>query len=125
MASKRIFVVDDDEMLCEMIKIHFAENSHHEVHSFNTGEDCLANMHLSPQIVILDFELNSEVAEAKNGLQVLEEIKEVDSNVCVIMLSSQSHYGKAAQTIVKGALGYVEKNDDAFSNIDKILASLN
>ncbi len=41
------------------------------------------------------------------------------------MLSSQAQYGMALQTIVKGALEYVVKDNDAFKRIDAILASLN
>ena len=40
------------------------------------------------------------------------------------MLSSQKSYGKAAQTIQKGALEYVMKDEQAFKNIDAILNSM-
>ncbi len=40
------------------------------------------------------------------------------------MLSSQSQYGKALQTIIKGALEYVVKDDAAFKKIDRILEGL-
>ncbi len=72
----------------------------------------------------MDFQLNSIDPDAKDGLEVLQKIKEFEKTICVIMLSSQDHYGKATQTIIKGALEYVVKNDEAFVQIDKILANL-
>ena len=125
MASKKIFLVDDDEMMCELLKIHFEQNSRHEIHVFHTGEECVESLILEPQVIILDYQLNAVVESAKDGLQILKSIKQFDPNVCVIMLSSQDQYGKAAQTIVKGAIEYVVKDDNTFSHIDKILKSLN
>ena len=57
-------------------------------------------------------------------LEILQQIKKADKKICVIMLSSQSQYGKALQTIIKGALEYVVKDDAAFKKIDRILEGL-
>lgn len=120
----RIFVVDDDEMIREMLSSHLAKNLRYEIHVFSTGEDCLGNLHLNPDVVILDFELNTVIPDAEDGLHILQRIKNENEQICVIMLSSQTHYGKATQTIIKGAIQYVIKDDNAFGNIDKILKSL-
>jgi len=125
MASKKIFVVDDDEMMCEMLRIHLSENPRLDVYIYNTGEECVKNLHLEPEVIILDYELNTVVPDAEDGLKILKKIKAIEKDTCVIMLSSQTHYGRATQTIMKGAIEYVVKDDNAFSNIDKILNSLN
>ena len=45
--SKLLFLVDDDEILVEtMSKYLGREFGHYELMTFNTGEDCLKNMHL-------------------------------------------------------------------------------
>ncbi|MEQ8325092.1 MAG: response regulator [Vicingaceae bacterium] len=124
MGAKRIFLVDDDVMLCELLKDHLTQKIRHDIHVFNTGEEALKQLHLEPQVVILDYELNTVIADAEDGLHILQKIKDFDKKICVIMLSSQTHYGKAAQTIVKGALEYVVKDNKAFNHIDKILAGL-
>ena len=124
MAQKKIFIVDDDEMLCEMLKIHLSKNPRLDIRVFNTGEDCVASLYEDPDIIILDYELNSVVPDAEDGVHILEKIKSYNSGITVIMLSAQSHYGKATQTIMKGALEYVVKDDHAFNNIDKILKTL-
>lgn len=119
--QRRIFVVDDDEMMAQMLGDHLKKNRYNEVSIFSTGEDCVKNLHLSPDVVILDYQLDSVVTNAANGLKILEQIKKLDQEITVIMLSSQDQYGKALQTIVKGALEYVVKNDTAFKRIDHIL----
>lgn len=120
--QKHIFVVDDDELMSAMLRDHLLKNPLNKVTVFNTGEDCVKNLYQNPDVIILDYELDSVSADAANGYQILQQIKKLDRDVHVIMLSSQDEYGKALQTIVKGALEYVVKGDDAFKRIDHILA---
>ena len=112
-------------MILMLLNSHLVQNRRNEIHVFKTGEECLENLFLDPDVIILDYELNTVVPDAENGFQILQKIKNEDKSICVVMLSSQSHYGKATQTIMKGALEYVIKDQNAFKNIDKILNSLN
>jgi len=118
---KNIFVVDDDKMYATMLADHLEEKGKYTVRTFATGEDCLAHLGENPDFIILDYYLDSEVPGAKNGLEILKEIKKVDEDTKVIMLSSQEHYGIALQTIAKGAIYYVIKDLQSFREIDNIL----
>ena len=120
--QKNIFVVDDDELMSAMLRDHLLKSPLNKVTVFNTGEECIRHLHQNPDVIILDYELDSVNADAADGYQILQQIKKLDRDVHVIMLSSQDEYGKALQTIVKGALEYVVKGDDAFKRIDHILA---
>lgn len=124
MSKKNIFVVDDNEMFSNMLNDHLSQNLAYNVSMFSTGEECLKNLYLNPDIIILDFYLNDVHKEAADGLEILTEIKKQKSPAHVIMLSSQERYVIAAQTISKGAEQYVIKDDNAFENIDKILADI-
>jgi CheY-like chemotaxis protein len=124
MSQKNIFVVDDNEMFAELVKDHLSNNPSYKISVFNTGEECLKNLYQNPDLIILDFFLNDVYKEAANGLEILEEIKKKLGSVPVIMLSSQGKYGVAAQTISKGAVQYVNKDDDAFANISRILKDI-
>lgn len=92
--------------------------------AFGTGEECVEHLVEEPDAVILDYHLNLVKQDAADSLEILQQIKKFNKGICVIMLSSQKQYSKAAQTIMKGALEYVVKDDNAFQNIDTILASL-
>jgi len=121
---KSIFVVDDNKMFAQMMKDHLSENPQYQVNVFFTGEECLKNLFLAPDVIILDYNLNDESKEAKNGLEILSEIKKEVPSPHVIILSSQERYGIALETISKGAEQYVIKDDKAFENIDLYLKDL-
>jgi two-component system OmpR family response regulator len=124
MKEKLIFIVEDDEMMSEMLRDYISNNSMNKVLAFGTGEECLQNLNQNPDVIILDYNLNMVVPDAANGLEILEQIKKIDNNICVVMLSSQEQYGKALQTIAKGAIEYVVKDSEAFNKIGRILNSL-
>lgn len=122
--QKKVFIVDDNEMFAQMLNDHLSNNPKLKVSVFHTGEDCLNNLYMDPNIVILDYFLNDVMKEAADGLEILTELKKHDNSIHVIMLSSQEHYGVALQTIAKGAIQYVIKDDDAFGKIDEIISAL-
>lgn len=124
MSQKQIFVVDDNTMFAEMLKDHLSKHPAYKVSVFHTGEDCLENLFLNPDLIILDYHLNDVFKEAANGIEILEEIKKEKSPAHVIMMSSQTRYGIAAQTISKGAEQYVIKDDKTFENIDRLLEDI-
>ncbi len=71
-----IFIVDDDPMQQSMLRDHLSAMSNFTIHTFATGEECLKAIDQSPDIVFLDYNLDSKVAEAMDGLDVLREEKE-------------------------------------------------
>lgn len=119
--AKKIFIVDDDVMLATMLADHLRSCFPHAVEVFHTGEDCLARLSEHPDLVVLDYHLNNTVKDAADGLRILEKIKKLDRLVHVIMLSSQTQYGIALQTVAKGAEQYVMKGKDQFDEIDRIV----
>lgn len=120
--TRKIFVVDDDELLSSMLSDYLTKhNPNTHIQSFATGEDCLNALTDTPNLVILDFHLNSQVQEAANGLDILKLIKKQDPALPVIMLSSQDSYSKAAQTIGSGAVHYVIKGEDSFDEIQSLV----
>jgi two-component system, OmpR family, response regulator len=124
MSQKHIFVVDDNTMFAEMLKDYLSKNPSQKVSVFNTGEECLNNLYQGPDLIILDYHLNDVFKEAANGLEILEEIKREKSPAHVIIMSSQTRYGIAAQTISKGAEQYVIKDEKVFENIDRMIDDL-
>ena len=124
MKKKTIFIVDDDQMMTQMLSDHLSQNPLYEISTYSTGEDCIKDLTKDPAAIVLDYKLNTNDPGAADGLEILKQIKDIDENICVIMLSSQEQYGKALQTIVKGALEYVVKDNDAFSKIDTIISSI-
>ena len=123
--TKKIFIVDDDEMVTTALEDHLSRNTPHSISTFATGEACLANLEMEPDIIILDYYLNTGSGEAANGMEILQLIKHDYPGIHVIMLSSQDRYGVAIQSIQKGAEQYVIKDENAFDEILKIIREIN
>ena len=122
---KHIFIVDDDKMFATMVKDHL--NSawpNLKISVFHTGEECKKNLFRNPDVIILDYYLNTVFKDAADGLEILSEIKKHNEHIHVIMLSSQARYGIALQTISKGAEQYVIKDEKAFKKIDEALKDM-
>ena len=118
---KKIFIVDDDEMLTEALSDYLTRKVPHNISIFHTGEDCMLHLSENPDVVILDFYLNTVKKDAANGLEVLEAFRKYLPDTRFIMLSSQESYATAARTIQKGAEQYVIKDENAFQKIADLI----
>ena len=100
-----IFLVEDNEIYLKTLEKYLKENLkfNARIHTFLSGEECLKNMSLKPDIIILDYFLNSTTQEAANGLDILKKIDTTYPNVAVIMLSSQDNIKIATDTMKYGA----------------------
>lgn len=120
-SDKKIFIVDDDVLYLTMLQDFLKEQFSYQTEVFKTGEDCLKSLHMHPDIVILDYNLNSVSEEAANGMEILKTIKKTSPNTKIIMLSSQESYGVALQTVQKGAVQYIIKDKSAFEKIAALI----
>jgi two-component system, OmpR family, response regulator len=124
--SKRyIFLVDDEPIQNEMLKDYISERFLYQIKTYESGESALQDMHLNPEVVVLDFHLNSHLPDAQNGVEVLKKIKEVSPHVQVIMLSGQDKLEVAIDSMKYGAYDYVVKGETAFSRTENILNNIN
>ncbi|MBA3285535.1 MAG: response regulator [Nitrosopumilus sp.] len=59
MESKKIlvFIVEDNEMYSIMLDYILTKESTHRFMRFNSGEKCIENLHLEPDIILLDYGL--------------------------------------------------------------------
>ncbi|MGB7498389.1 MAG: hypothetical protein WA897_00660, partial [Moheibacter sp.] len=61
---KKIFIVDDDEMVTTTLSDYLSRDTKHDIRCFQTGEECLKELSQKPDIVVLDYHLNSVEKEA-------------------------------------------------------------
>lgn len=121
----KITIVDDDPAMTEMLKDFFTSKFKGSVvTNFNSGETALKGIYFQPDVIILDYHLDSVNTEAMNGLQVLKKLKDQFPNVPVIFLSSQEKAEIAANTMKYGAYDYVVKNESAFHRLEILINNL-
>jgi len=119
-----IFLVDDDALFLKSLEIEFSENTKSEIRSFGTGEECLANIYQNPDIIILDYYLNSVNKDAIDGLETLEKIKTANVQIPVIMLSSQDKIEVAVNCMKNQAFDYIVKSETAFLRLQKAITTI-
>lgn len=119
-----IFIVDDDPVLAEMLKDHLSKMTSYQIKIFETGEDCLNHLQEKPGIVFLDFYLNSVNKDAMDGLDVLQEIKKIDPDIDVVMLSGQDKIEVAVKTMQYGAFDYIVKGESSFYRAEKAVFNI-
>ena len=120
----KIFLVDDDVVFLKLLEIEFKGNTDFQIHTFPTGEECVKNLHLHPSIIILDYHLDGIQEDAMNGLQTLDRIKDFNTEIAVIILSSQDKIEVAVNCMHHHAFDYVVKSETAFLRLQKIITNI-
>jgi len=126
MAGKAlIYIVDDEPLQRELLADHLGNMPAYEIHSFGTGEECLAAIKVRiPTIVFLDYYLNSQVKDAMDGTEILQEIKSLAPAIEVVMISGQDKIEVAVNSMKHGAFDYIVKGEGAFVRAEKTVFNI-
>jgi DNA-binding NtrC family response regulator len=119
-----VFLIDDEPIQNEMLKDFLADRFLSHIKTFDNGEEAMKEMHLGPEVIVLDYHLNAHDKSAKNGVEVLKMIKDNYPKVEVIMLSGQDKIEVAVESMKYGAYDYVLKGETAFSRIENIMNNI-
>lgn len=116
-----VYLVDDDSVYLDTLEYTLQSSPYSNqlnLKTFSTGEACIKEVFTtSPDIVVLDYYLNSTSKKAMNGIKILSILKRFNRNIQVVMLSSQEKMDIAVNSLKYGASDYVIKNENAFSSI--------
>lgn len=119
-ATTRVFVVEDDPMYQRMVKYIMELNPDYEVHVFGTGEECIRNLGLRPNIISLDYTLPDMTGE-----EILKKIKQFDERINVVILSGQQDIATAVKLLKNGAYDYITKDQETKDRLINILNNIN
>lgn len=103
----RIFVIEDDAFYGKLLKSHLSLNPDNEVFHFETGNECLLNMHLKPSMISLDYRLPD-----LSGMDVLKKLHQEYPDIPVIIVSGQEDISTALELLKEGAYDYFVKDDN-------------
>lgn len=116
-----VVIIDDSTGMSSMISDFLKEKfSGISVSTFSTGEEALFKLKSAPSVFILDYNLNTKHPQALNGIQIMMQLKKKFESP-VVILSAQDREDVAANLIKFGAYAYVQKNQDAFHQLQVIL----
>lgn len=120
----KLFLVDDDALYLKALEIDFLQQADFDIETFATGEQCIKYLSHKPDIIILDYYLNSIDKNAMNGIATLDKIKSFNSEIPVVMLSSQDKIEVAIDCMHHKASDYVVKSETAFLRLQKTMTTI-
>ncbi|MES2431888.1 MAG: sigma-54 dependent transcriptional regulator [Bacteroidota bacterium] len=102
--KKRILIIDDDLDMCNLLN-RFLTRNDYEVDQAHSGAKGIEKFKQGEfDIVICDYRLGD-----KEGKEVLEEIRVVDPNAIVLIITGYSDIKTAVEVIKSGAYDYITK----------------
>jgi DNA-binding NtrC family response regulator len=120
----KIFLVDDDALFMKLLEIEFLQHADFTIETYATGELCLDSLSHNPDVIILDYQLDSIDKKAMNGLATLDKIKAFNPDIPVVILSGQDKIEIAINCMHHRAFDYVVKSETAFLRLQKIISTI-
>ena len=110
-----VLIIDDEAAIRESLQT-LLELEGYEVDTANDGEEGLSRLAERPyDLVLLDFAM-----PVRNGIEVLQEIRERDSDLAVIMITAYGTVENAVNAMQSGATNFIQKPWDN----EKLLADV-
>jgi CheY-like chemotaxis protein len=122
--QQTVFLVDDDAVFLKLLAIDFQLQTDFKVLTFETGEKCLENLDMQPDLIILDYHLDGVEKGVMNGIETLDKIKEYSAIIPVIMLSSQDRIEVAVDCMHHKANDYIVKSETSFIKLQTVIQSI-
>ena len=118
-ANGSILIVDDEAAIRESLETLLAIEGYN-VEAARSAEEGLAMLAASPRdLVLLDFALPD-----RNGIEVLEEIRDRDPGLPVIMITAYGTVENAVKAIQAGATNFIQKPWDNEKLLADVRASI-
>ncbi|MBK6525056.1 MAG: response regulator [Crocinitomicaceae bacterium] len=121
-----IFIVEDNPMYAKAlessIRASFPEMA--QVKTFPVGETCLLDLRRNPDVIIIDYFLDSKYDDAETGLEIIRQIRDEKPDVNIIVLSSQSEIDVVVEAVEKYNCSYVKKDEEAFYKVEMLIANM-
>ncbi len=100
----KVLIIDDELMICKSLKAGLDDMGYIVEMALNK-EEALAQIHsLKPHVVLTDMRLGNE-----NGIDLIDDIKKIDNDIEVIVMTAYSDIASAVFAIKKGAFDYINK----------------
>ena len=103
----KILVVDDDQNILKVIKLRLEANNYRVATTLQAEAAVKIAKNKIFDLALVDFKLAS-----KNGIELMEELHQIDPEMPIIILTAYGTIKNAVQAIKKGAYNYLTKPFD-------------
>lgn len=107
MRDKAVLLVDDERPILDSLG-NYLERSYYNVKTATSGEAALAEFRTSS----FDMVITDLVMEGMGGIDVLRQIKKINHDTCVLILTGQGDMAKAIDALRSGADDFLLKPCD-------------
>lgn len=117
--KKAVYVVEDNPLFVLMLNYRFDEWTNVRLTHFTSAEECLKHVeshHTHPALYVLDYQL-----PGMNGLDALKQIKRLDTDSRVAILSSTLNREVTLALMQAGAEEVIEKRDRYLEKLCRLL----
>lgn len=107
MSTKKILIVDDQEMIRKLVKMTLASGNFEVLEAKNGSEALEIAQHETPDLIILDVMMPGEF----NGIQVCKKLREIPATKesVILMLSAKTQAVDKEEGMFAGATDYLVK----------------
>jgi len=123
MADKLIFFVDDEPMFINLMEYTFKCRSGYSVKTFSSGEACMESMYLKPDLVVVDFFLNSGDSQM-TGMDLVRKIKRINPATLLVFLSGNDDDAVINEAKTMGVEKYILKDGYFIDNLIECVSKL-
>ena len=117
-----IFIVEDSVVYKDLIVGYLQSKKYKNIKIFKNGEDCIKDLRLKPDIIILDYSY-----QGINGIELKQKVRQEHPGIDFIFLSGQNEITVAIKIMKLGAADYIIKNEQApyrlARSIDQLLTA--
>ncbi|HTU00234.1 MAG TPA: response regulator [Candidatus Sulfotelmatobacter sp.] len=100
----RVLVVDDERSSVELLQAFLEEKGYEVIVAYN-GEEALRQVKAErPHLILLDIRM-----PGMNGMEVLAQVRQIDQEVGVIMVTAENQEETGRQALALGAFDYIVK----------------
>ena len=117
--QKKIFIVDDDPFWNIRMTLMLNNLGYTNVVSFESGEDCINNLHLKPGIIFLDYQM-----KAMDGLEVLRRAKDYFNDIDIVFCTANENMGVAINAMKSGSFDFLIKHKTTEEQLGSILENM-
>jgi len=100
----KLLVVDDEADVCDFVKSFFEDRGYRVLTALNGTEAVSLVERERPELTLLDIKM-----KGMDGLETLRQIREVDPDAKVIMVTALDEQEKIEEAYRCGAMGYITK----------------
>lgn len=126
-----IFIVEDDPSFLQILNTHFSKlvlgiadkNYQFKVKNFATGQSCINEMKLNPDLIFLNYYVNQGIPNALSGRDTLDEIINLNPNQKVIILNELEVKLRGA-FVENGLRDYIIEDEAGLNELNKTIRDI-